>query len=99
MGELLGGQDFLQTGGQPNLDVTPEQLLLPRDVRLAPSASSPVLPDAVVTGCQDPAGEEFLPQEQSFSHGGAMQQAGEEGYISEFSLLVSFLLFFVTLLC
>ena len=94
MGEVLGGQDFLQTGGQPNLDVTPEQQLSPRHVRLAPGAPSPVLPDAFVTSHQDPVGEEALPQEQNLSHGGALQQPGEEAHISEFSLLVSFLLVF-----
>ena len=94
VGELLGGQDFLQTGGQPNLDVTPEQQLSPRHDRLAPGAPSPVLPDAFVTSHQDPAGEEVLPQEQNLSHDGALQQAGDEAHISEFSLLVSFLVSF-----
>jgi len=88
-GELLGGQDLLQTGEQPNLDVTPVQQPSPRDGGLARGAS-PVLPDAVVTGYQDPIGEAVLPQEQSLNQdGGALQQSGEEAHVSEFSLLAS----------
>jgi len=90
-GESLGGQDLLQTGEQPNLDVTPVQQPSPRDGGLALGAS-PVLPEEVVTGYQEPAGEAVgeavLPQEQSLS-GGALQQPGEEAHVSEFSLLAS----------
>ena len=83
-GESLGGQEFLQTGEQPNLDVTPVpvQPVSPRDGGL-PLGVSPVQLEAVLTGCQDPAGEAVLPQELSSSHGG-----GEEAHVSEFSLLV-----------
>jgi hypothetical protein len=87
-GESMGGQDLLQTRDQPDLNLTPVQ-----HQHGGPALDvSPVQPDAVVPGNQDPAGEEFLPQEQSLSHSNG-QQAGEETHVSEFALLVGFLLF------
>ena len=82
-GDTLGGQDLLQTGDRPDLNLTPVQ-----DQHGGPALPvSPVQPEAVVTGNQDPDGEEFLPQEQSLSHGND-QQAEEEAHVSEFALLV-----------
>jgi len=83
-GDTLGGQDLLQTGDRPDLNLTPVQ-----DQNGGPALPvSPVQPDAVVFGNQDPAGEEFLLQEQSLSHSND-QQAGEEAHVSEFALLAS----------
>jgi len=83
-GDTLGGQDLLQTGDRPDLNLTPVQ-----DQHGGPALPvSPVQPEAVVTGNQDPDGEEFLPQEQSLSHGND-QQAEEEAHVSEFALLAS----------
>ena len=82
-GDTLGGQDLLQTGDQPDLNLTPVQ-----DQNGGPALPvSPVQPDAVVSGNQEPAGEEFLPQEQSSSRSNDLQ-AGEETHVSEFALLV-----------
>ena len=78
-GESMGGQDLLQTGDQLDLNLTPGGRTL--DV-------PPVQPDAVVTVNEDPAGEEVMLQERSWSQGGGAQQGGEEAHVSEFSLLV-----------
>jgi len=79
-GESMGGQDLLQTGDQLDLNLTPGGRTL--DV-------PPVQPDAVVTVNEDPAGEEVMLQERSWSQGGGAQQGGEEAHVSEFSLLAS----------
>ena len=87
-GEPLGDQDLLQTGDQPDPNLTPE----PHQDGGPALDATPVQPDAVATGNQDPAEEEVLPQEQSLNDGSAIQQGGEEAHVSEFSLLVSLLL-------
>ena len=86
-GDTLGGQDLLQTGDRPDLNLTPVQ-----DQNGEPALPvSPVQLDAVVSGNQEPVGEEFLPQEQSSSRSNDLQ-AGEETHVSEFALLVGCLL-------
>ena len=82
---LSGGQDLLQIGEQLNLDITPEQHPTTRDGVLAPDVS-PVQPDVLVTGNEDPTGQDLPLQDQNLSHSCAQGQ--EEAIVTEFSLLV-----------
>jgi len=82
-GELMGGHDLLQTGDQPDLNLTPVQ----HQVGGRALDVSPVQPDAVMPDNQNLAGEEVLLQE--LSQDIVAQQGGEEVHISEFSLLAS----------
>jgi len=87
--DVLGGsQDFLQTGEQLNLDITPERHPLTRDGGLA-QALSPVQPDALLAGNDElPIGQELPMQDQNMSLAGGAQ-GGEEAIVTEFSLLAS----------
>ena len=88
-GDTLGGQDLLQTGDRPDLNLTPVQ-----DQNGGPALPvSPVQPEAIVSGNEDLAGEEFLQQEQSLSRKNDLQ-AEEEAHVSEFALLVGCLFLF-----